>query len=333
MVVKSIRVIAVFLLLQQSVFAQDIHLSQFYTNQQNLNPALGGSYDGIYQLVSNYRNQWRQLGGSPIVTTMAGFNHKFYYKNDEISGGLLLVQDQFSSFGLNTSKILIGGSYEKKWYNHEFKVGTQIGFTFRSMDLSNQTFPNQWVRQNGIFDRNVDNLENNLLNSQRFFDVNIGFAWSKQFDGYKPVAGISFFHVNEPIDTYFKDGGQQLRMRTVFHASILKNIEESISIEPKLLYMFGNNTQDLLVGGNVYKKLENSLLSTLQTGLLYRGGFGRNSDAIIAIIGGSYRNVNVGLSYDFNVGPLNNVGTYELSFVYTAPSFRSKKITIPCDRY
>lgn len=318
-------------------FGQDIHLSQFYTNQQNLNPALSGNYEGVYRLVANYRNQWGQVGGSPLVTSIIGFNHKFFFRDDEISGGVLVVQDQFSGFNLNTSKIILGGSYKKNISGHELSGGVQAGLTMRSSDLSKQTFPNQWAYERGVFDSNIDNRENNLQESQQFFDINLGFGWTKSYGKYTPTGGIAFFHVNQPVDSYYENNNAQLSMRTVLHGSVLIKTNTALLIEPKFLMMLESKAQDALIGGNVYKPTGSDKISQLQAGLLYRDGFGRNSDAIIPVIGARYKDFDIGISYDFNVGELSNQGraksTFELSLVYTAPSFIPKKLTIPCDRF
>jgi hypothetical protein len=58
--------------------AQDIHLTQYYTNQLNLNPALGGMYEGEYRIVANYRNQWREIN-TPLTTTMIAGDKKFHF--------------------------------------------------------------------------------------------------------------------------------------------------------------------------------------------------------------------------------------------------------------
>ena len=43
----------------EDVKAQDIHLSQFYTQDHLLNPARVGDHTGDYRISVNYRNQWR----------------------------------------------------------------------------------------------------------------------------------------------------------------------------------------------------------------------------------------------------------------------------------
>ncbi len=318
-------------------YSQDVHLSQFYTNQQNLNPALSGKYDGSYRLVANHRNQWRQIGGEPITTTMIALDQKIYFHSDEIDVGLIVIRDEFAAFSLATNKYMLTGSYKKVVNYNELRAGFQVGLTNRSTNLSSQTFPNQWVYQDGVFDRTVDNLESGLNESQNFLDVNFGLAWSKQYRNMKPTAGISFFHINSPQDSYYNNASAKLKMRTLIHGEVLIKMKNNISLEPRFMYMWNNKAQDALLGGNVVKGLEESVVKSVYAGVLYRDGFGRISDALIPIVGLEYKTVSVGLSYDVNVNDLSNYssrkGTYELSLIYTAPAFVPKNLSIPCDRY
>lgn len=323
-------------LISQMSFGQDIHLSQFYTNQQNLNPATTGMYEGRYRVVANHRNQWRQIGGNPITTSMIGFDQKFHFFSDEIAAGLIVVRDEFSGFSQVTGKYILSGSYKKTIDFHEFRAGLQFGLTTRSTDLSSQLFPNQWVRQRGIFDQSVDNQESSLEESQNFFDINIGFAWSKTFSKFKSTAGIAFFHVNRPKDTYFDDAVERLRMRPVVHGELEIDIKSDLKVKPRILYSWTTKSQNSMIGGNVYKAIQHPLLQTIYGGLMYRDGFGRNGDAIIPVAGLIYKTVDIGLSYDVNVSELsgsNQKGTFELSLTYTPPAFNPKSLSIPCHRY
>ncbi|MBL4708187.1 MAG: PorP/SprF family type IX secretion system membrane protein [Flavobacteriales bacterium] len=317
--------------------AQEIHLSQFYTNQQNLNPALMGDYDGIYRVTLNHRNQWKQIGNSPIITSMVSFDHKFYHYTDEITAGIIVINDQVSTFGYNTSKIQLSGSYKKMIAGYELRGGLQVGLVLKSFDLGSQTFPNQWVYERGEFDGNLDNLENGLQESQNFVDFNAGFAWAKTFSKFKAKFGFSLMHLNNPKDSYFDDKDATLGLTAIYHGSLLYRMNSTILIEPKFSYMRASKAQNTVLGVSLHNELENEFFSKLQLGLLYRSGFSRNRDAIIPVVGMTYKRFDIGLSYDFNVGKLSefstNKGTYELSLVFTAPSFSPKKMAIPCDRY
>ncbi|MBI2280819.1 MAG: PorP/SprF family type IX secretion system membrane protein [Bacteroidetes bacterium] len=328
--------VAIIFFCTMQIFAQDVHLSQFYTAQQNLNPALAGFYNGEYRIAGNYRSQWREIG-DPITTAVIAFDKKFHFYSDEIDGGIIVVKDQFSGFNQNTNKIFLTGSYKKLWKYNEIRAGIQAGIVLKSTDLKTQTFPNQWVYETGIFDQNLSNGENDISQSQNFIDVNFGVAWSKTFTKFKPTLGLSLFHVNRPKDTYFNTPTERLRMRQVVHGEAVIDLNGPVSIEPKLLYMWTTKAQDALIGSNVKYHFKDSKVKNVYAGVLYRDGFGRNSDAVIPIVGLTYNRFDVGFSYDVNISTLSDYSarksTLEFSLIYTAPLFSPKNLSIPCDRY
>lgn len=326
-----------FLMFAELVMAQDVHLSQFYANRQNLNPAMAGNYNGRYQVGLNYRSQWAQIGNEPITTSMLSYDQKVAFFSDEIALGGIVVRDEFQGFNTVTGKYLVTAAYIKKINFHELRAGVQFGLTTRGTDLSRQTFPNQWVRSAGIFDQNVDNQERRLQENQNFIDVNVGLAWSKTFAKFKSTAGISFFHINNPNDTYFNDAVEGLRMRPLIHGELEFGLNHGYRLIPRVMHMWTTRSENTLLGANLHKELQNLPIEELYAGLLYRDGFGRNGDALIPIIGLRYKTVDVGLSYDVNVSELsagsNQKGTLEFSLLYTPPSFSPRKLSIPCDRF
>lgn len=316
--------------------AQDIHLTQFYTNQQNLNPGMVGMYDGAYRAVGNYRHQWPEINKA-ITTGLVGFDKKFFFFKDEIDAGILVANDNYSGYSLNTAKIFVTAAYKKVIRGHEVRAGIQMGAVIRSTDLSSQTFPDQWVYQTGIFDPSLYNGEDNIKATQAFFDMNLGFAWSHQFKKFKPTVGFSIFHINRPKDTYFNAQAERLRTRQSVQVLVDVPINSSFSAEPKLLYMWTTKVQDMVLGANVKYHIKNAMIKNIYLGIMYRGGFGRNSDAVAPVAGFHIKNFDVGLSYDFNVSKLSTQSnlktTFELSLIYTAPLFTPKSLAIPCDRY
>lgn len=315
--------------------AQDIHLTQFYTAQQNLNPALSGQYDGVYRIAGNYRHQWPQVNKA-ITTGYLAFDHKFFFYNDEIDAGVIVANDNYSGFALNTTKIFLTGSYKKVFKMHEVRAGIQLGYVLKSTNLDGQTFPDQWVYLDGDF-TNPDNGETNIGASQSFFDMNFGVAWAHQFKKFKPTVGFSIFHITRPKDTYFTEQAERLRTRQSAHVMVEVPLTASFSAEPKLLYMWTTKVQDMVIGSNFKYHIEKSIIKNVYLGVMYRGGFGRNSDAVAPAIGFGINNFDVGVSYDVNVSKLSAQSsrktTFELSVIYTAPIFSPKTLSIPCDRY
>ncbi|MFD1552731.1 hypothetical protein DNU06_08800 [Putridiphycobacter roseus] len=317
-------------------FGQDLHLSQFYTNKMNLNPAFSGRYDGTYQFSGNYRNQWREAG-TPLNTIFFSFDKHFFIHADELNVGILFNDDQFAGYNQRTNKFLLNASYTKRLGLNKLSAGIQMGVVLSSTDFSNQTFPNQWVYLNGEFDQNVQNGETNLSANQAYFDANMGLVWSRKFNNITPTVGFSVYHINKPKDTYNETYIERLRMRKVFFTEVDWRIKNNLSIEPKFLYMWTTNAQDLIVGTNLKKHLNSKIIHHIYAGVMMRTGFSRNIDAIFPTIGFNIDKFDVGFSYDINVSQLsqynNSKSSLEWSVVYTFPMFNPKKLAIPCDRY
>ena len=75
----------------------------------------------------------------------------------------------------------------------------------------------------------------------------------------------------------------------------------------------------------------------LFAGVIVRNGINRNTDAAIAILGLKFKQLEVGVNYDFNVSDLKYAtqsrGAYEFSIVYTGASSMLQKTAVPCDRF
>lgn len=325
-----------FLALFANGFCQDLHLSQFYTNAANLNPALSGDYEGSYQFVGNYRNQWREIG-TPLNTYFISADKKMFFFRDEIDVGVLLCEDRFLDFNQKMNKILIHGAYKKKLFGHTFSAGIQLGGIFRSTDLSAQTFPNQWVYENGTFDQSVSSGEVALTDREGFFDATIGIGWTKTFPKMTATAGFSLSHFNRPKDSYFSVFRERLRSRKNFSGKLIYHLKPKLNLESHLLYMFTTKAEDLVIGTGLKKIFNASGLRHINAGLFFRTGFNRNRDAIIPMIGFGYQKFDIGISYDINISALSQVNavksTFELSFIYTLPLFEPQKLSIPCERY
>ena len=331
--------------------AQDMHLSQFYTSDHLLNPAKVGDYDGDYRFIGNYRNQWRQIpqqttqgtsNNSPLNTYIVSFDKAFHYYSHEIDGGILALRDQFTGFNTVTTKLLLTAGYGYLLKGHKLRIGIQGGLVSNSTDLSLQTFPNQWdynpgPTQTGFFNSQINSNETTLNRSQNYFDLNTGVQWSKRFKKLEPKCGFALDHVNRPKDTYFSTTAERLRMLKIVHAELNYFLNNKITIQPKLLWMWTDNANNMVFGSNFRYNTGNKIISSVFVGALFRSGADRNTDALIPVAGFSYKRFDLGFSYDVNVSTLSQdvsrARTFEFSIIYTGASSKPKFIALPCDRY
>lgn len=312
--------------------SQDVHLTQYYTSNLALNPAYTGNYDGDIKLTANIRSQWGQVQ-SPIRTNMLSIEKKIHRFPDEIGLGLLLVNDMVTAYYLKTNKVLISGSYQKNIHQNIFRLGIQGGFVFRSIDLNGQSFPDQWNYQMGEFDKNAASGQASLLNSHTYPSINAGTGWMRRFGKTKVAAGYSIFNLTHPDDNFIPDG-RGLPFRHVFNSSVICRLTEKISLIPQAQYMYTAKATDLILGANANTRVTRDI--SLLGGAAYRRSQ-INSDALMAIIGGSYKRFQVGFSMDFNVSELSNDArtktAWEVSLIYITPGSIPGKVTLPCDRY
>lgn len=329
---------ALFLGILYSLNAQDVHLSQFYTSDHLLNPAIVGNHDGDYRVIANYRNQWRQIVKNQSITTfLASYDRAFRFKNQEIDGGILMIRDLFSGFQTQTIKFILTGSYGINFKGFHLRTGLQAGFVSNSTDLTKQTFPAQWNYQLGMIDPSASNLETSLRRSHNYLDLNWGIYGERNFGKIKTSAGLSLNHLNRPKDTYFQVETEKRRVRKIFHAAVTVPITSIFDLQPKLQWMWTTNANEYLFGSNLDYKTNHPLITKLWIGSYFRHGVIRNLDAFYPVVGLSYKRFDFGLSYDINISELSQnvkrVKSFEFSLIYTAPSSKVKYRIIPCARY
>lgn len=322
-----------FIAMSFAVLGQDLHLTQYYTSNTSLNPALTGNYEGDFKFVANYRSQWSQVL-KPIKTSMFSVEKKFpKYNGDEWAGGLLLGDDQVSALFLQSNRVLLSGSYLKKLNGHSLRFGLQAGVVNRRINMKDQSFPDQWDYASGIYNPSIFNGESSLQNSSLYLDVNAGVAWSKLVKKTRITAGYAIYHANRPKDN-FVSNKKAVAFRHVINGTAKFNLKSGFSISPNLLLMYSAAANDIVLGANAGKKLNEDF------SLLLGAGFRTNSinkDAALVILGLGYKQIDFGISFDYNMSQLSKTmkqkNAWEISLAYTTPSIVPHKITIPCDRY
>jgi len=153
-----------------------------------------------------------------------------------------------------------------------------------------------------------------------------------------PFVNVAFYHLNDPKESFFADGNR-LKPRTAVNAGVDYSINKKWAIDPGFWIMTTDQASDVMLGSNLYYKLEANKASatSLSIGAYYRSNVNIHTDACVATGGIQFKNYRIGASYDFNLSALHQAtnyrGAFELALIYIAPSTRLHKIEIPCDRY
>jgi type IX secretion system PorP/SprF family membrane protein len=323
-------------------FGQDIHFSQYYASPLSVSPANTGNYSGDLRVMANYRRQWGSFSdqaSTPFTTMSLGVDKVFFLQNnDRVSGGLYIVNDKSSPNKLVVNKFFASGAYHKKFGKHNLGAGLQVGFVNKSLNTKDFTYPEDWDIDNGNFNSDYSNSETASSDGISYLDFNVGATWSSKFGNFEPFATISAFHINSPKESYL-DKDNKLPIRKAMHFGGKYTLKNRIFITPSIFTMSHAKASNLLIGSNVGLIVSEKIapIRNVFGGVYFRDGISRNPDALIVVVGGTFYNFEVGLSYDLNVSELHKATNYkgglELSLIYIIPSTKLTKITIPCERY
>ncbi len=315
---------------------QDIHFSMYNLSPLSVNPANTGNYKGDWRIMGNYRSQWREIAKAYNTYSIGG-DMNFYPLNQNISGGLYLINDK-SGGNLNVTKIFASAAIHKKLAGFNLSVGIQPGVVMKSIDFNSYSFPNQLNWGTGSFDNTLANNESYTRERLTYFDVNMGFHVSRRFKKFEPELGGSYFHLNTPNESFYTRNNK-LPVRQIYVGSIRYFVNTKLAVVPNTVANVTSKANDWIFGMNLEYSLgktsfyENKVFG----GFMWRKGVKRISDAAIVNLGVKYNQYTIGFSYDINVSPLKTAtdykGAYEIALIYTGKNTRIQKKQIPCDRY
>lgn len=320
---KKLVLILLMFSLAAATKGQDIHYSQFYASPLTLNPALTGINDCNYRVGVMYRNQWHSITPTTAFTTPSisfDINNLAarHIKVGVLSAGLLILKDQAGDGDLSNTSILASAGYlysidSKKKYN--VSIGIQTGYVQKRVDVNKLNFEEQF---NGtFFDHNIYTIDTKGKTGFGYLNFNTGILFlghlTPKIDVY---AGAAAFNLIKPKETFFASDNK-LNMRPVLHAGGKFQLNDTWSILPSVLYMTQSKDKEINFGTNFGYHISNANMEAN----IYFGGYYRMGDAANILVGGEYKKVRMGLSYDVNVSGLNNAtnnkGGFELSLTYT----------------
>ncbi len=318
--------------------AQEIHFSQFYSTPIITNPANTGTSDNDFRIANNYRNQWASIG-VPFNTLYVSLDKKLSISNQMFGIGGFVIHDQSSVYNLSANEFLFSLSYSKFINNQQFVVGLQPGFVFKSYNSNGLTFGTQFDQVAQIFNTNLPSLENNLTGSTQYFDMNVGALWRAFIKNIMPTVGFSVSHIIRPIETFSTaSNGTRLPMKLTFNSQVYIPITSKVDLTPSMLYGNTPGANELLLGAIEGYSFNNFSIPVKKVYAvnMFRLNPMRDIDAFILGGGVKFDKFDIGITYDINISPLNNVsnfnGAFEISLIYTGNG-HPKLVSEPCIIY
>lgn len=324
--VFSFLLIALFLLFG-NLTAQDIHLLQYNSSPQNLNPAQAGLFDGDWRFVGNYRTQWSAIP-VPYKTYSISTDTKFNTLPPKLSklsligtpaAGLLINTDKAGDSKLKTTQVYLSLGFIKKLNKdstHFISIGVQPGFTTKSFNTADLSFDEQY--RNNNYDPSLSSGESFPSTSFTYFDIGGGLVYYWERSARKKLnIGVSSFHLTKPKQSFFGVEDIKLDIKTVVSGIAEFPVASKIGVLPSFLYQRQGKFQETLLGvfGKYYLRSIDGMTTAVSL-----GAFLRTKDAFVLVANMDYRNFNVGMSYDINSSKLkeatNKRGAFELSIIY-----------------
>jgi type IX secretion system PorP/SprF family membrane protein len=304
-----------FFLLSFSFYAQDLHLSQYESSPQYLNPAMTGMFNGDYRINAHHRSQWRSIATKPFNTSALSFDMPY----KKIKAGAFILNNRAGAGSYNVLNFVLSAAYDysfKKNPHHHIAAGIQAGVIHKSVNMEKLYFSTQYNSSNGGgFNTDISSGEIFSNASIILPEANIGLMYfhSDVRKKINPFLGFSAFHLTEPNESFF-GVVNKLPRRYLLHAGARINISEKLYLLMHSLAMQQTNDRETV---NTF--LANYYLKSSDV-LLLAGATYRSRDAVIAHTGIKYGHYTYRFSYDINTSSLsaisNGKGGFELSVIY-----------------
>ncbi len=325
------------LIISQQLDAQDIHYSQYYNSDLNLNPALTAYTQASYRFSLNNRNQWSSVS-IPFKSLSASMEAKafhFQHNRSYLGLGILFNKDEAGDSKYGTTQLAISSSWIKSLNRKNsslLSVGLQAAFYQRSIDYTKLYFPEQW---NGTSSNiNYGNSENFKVNQFNFFDVSMGIHWFwAPNNKLKFNTGFSAWHLNRPNQSLMEDKNALLYIKYQSYCNIRIKTTHVFDLLPSIFISKQGPYYEIIAGIRFYNKIhqQRKRYFALSTGLYLR-----SNDALILFLGMDYKTIKIGATYDINISSLSVASHYmggmELSLQWQLfKGNHPKKITpTPC---
>jgi len=293
-------------------------------------PSFAGTTNGT-RIALNFRDQWPGIGNDFKTYTFAA-DHNFVYRR--IGIGAMIINDRLGGNAIRNMNYILqfnkGILMEK---DIELRTGFQCNYRRIKYDVSNYIFANQ-LEYNG----SISNLESEVPVS---LESQIDFGTSILLQNKSAWLGAGMSNIKIPVldisnSMYAK--GIELSVFGGFKLQLTRNYK--YKGRDNLYYVAYVRKQGVFIESNTGAYFERA---PFLVGAFYRGlpssGFIetiQNHDAIIFMVGYSYKNFWLTYSYDFTLRKVIQYtgGAHEitLSIKFKQVDVRNKKFSIPCPR-
>jgi type IX secretion system PorP/SprF family membrane protein len=297
------------------VRAQDPHFSQYFNSPMTINPALIGKDVGDWRLLGVFRSQWWSASVAPYTTTSISLEKSLHSGTGgkSIFGfGFSMLTDASNSGLLKNNFFTAGAAYNialDGQGNEHLGVGLEATYANRLIDASKFEFQSQFGSMG--FQRSTPSGDPVSITSNKYWDVNMGVRYSKDYRKWGFNLGTAVYHASRPQEGFYSSAKFSVERRISLQAGTHFVLTNNDEIHASLMSdLQGENSVVTL--GALYK----ARLSETQK--LNLGLWCRFQDALYPYVGFETPNMVVGISYDVVNSQIrnsyNSVQSMEISF-------------------
>lgn len=332
----SIVILAFIILVQSnSLMAQDIHFTQFFNSPSTLNPAMTGFSPSRLRFNLNHRNQWGVVS-TPFQTYNANLDAQIIKrktKGDALAIGVSALSDKAGDSEFGTQQVSASLAYFFALNNSNRNIlsfGFQYSLAQRSINYQELLFDEQY--NGNQFDPNITPTENFAINNFSYQDYAAGIAWYTMV-GYDLSfrSGLGVYHINRTQVSFKNDESLRMPIKWVLHSEAHWIVNSEYQIIPAIMIAQQRSNTEILLGGRYkYLSSDKNGLSSFSLGAYYR-----NKDAIALYVELGYKQMELGISYDFNISKLKIASRYlggiEVGFLWQlSPNRKPRVKDLPC---
>jgi type IX secretion system PorP/SprF family membrane protein len=295
--------------------AQDPHFSQYFNSPMTVNPALIGKDVGDWRALGAFRSQWWSASVAPFTTTSLSLEKSLRSGGTgKISFGIgfSLLTDASNSGLLKNNFFTAGAAYNiaLDGRGDEFLgVGLEATYANRLIDVSKFEFQSQFGSMG--FQRSTPSGDPVSVNSNKYWDVNMGVRYNKNFKTWGLYLGTAVFHAATPTEGFYSSTKFSVERRVNIQGGFHANLNNKDEVHMSSVTDLQGENSVVTVGGLYKARLSES--ESLNLGLWLR-----LKDAIYPYVALESKNWMVGISYDVVNSEIrnsyNSVQSMEISF-------------------
>ncbi len=341
--IRAILTLVATLLISGSIYAQDVHYTQYNLAPLSLNPSLIGNFEGTFRVGGLYRDQGRNLIENQYVTPSVYIDapvFRGFGKNDWVGIGAVLVNDKAGTVALTNTIIMGGISYHMALGskgNTVLSIGGEGGIIQKRVDKTDARFEDEILAGGGT----SADLNNVTDDNITYGDFNLGLNLRASLNKAMNFnLGFALHHIAQPNYSTFTPATQntsedtQLPRRIVGHGEFNVDMSPKWTLSPTFLYQRITSADELVVQAMAGHHFNAEKDVTFRFGAGYR-----LRDAAQALVGFDYKGLRIGAAYDFTVSEKStanaNRGGFEIAASYIAKIRKTPvvKPVIFCPRF